>query len=402
MELRDNTKKEGEQKTMKLKNKKGSKKQKLDKNKKPSKFREYYLKWKKWSEMEKEKKEFLKRNQNKSIKPKGYVARKIGVVSFWVLFGFMFLVVMVTFFSSDDKANADQKIEIKQNYATSPEAIQYAKNFVQDYFNWTISDEAIKGRNQTLEKYFVKGIFQSATMDLKQVGWNSSFKEAQLKKVEDKGENLAYITFLVKFELKRVPTPEQPENTETKELEKYFVVPIAYDGGTFGVYELPKFTYIYEDKTTIKEVATKGKLQKANVDIIQQIETFLPTFFKTYSEDEKDKLNYMLTNEKVTNGLNGTIHFDSIDKMEVFNGSKENHYIVFTQVIFVEPETGIPFKVNHQLELVKQGDRFVVDGMDNMTDKEVVSEGDKDKEVNVKAKPVDIEKAEVPEVDQSN
>jgi len=109
MELRDNTKKEGEQKIMKLKNKKGSKNQQLDKNKKLSKFREYYLKWKKWYEMKKENKEFLKRNQNKSIKPKGYVARKIGVVSFWVLFGFMFLVVMVTFFSSDDKANADQK-----------------------------------------------------------------------------------------------------------------------------------------------------------------------------------------------------------------------------------------------------------------------------------------------------
>lgn len=354
-----------------------------------SKITIFYRKWKKWSEMEKEKKELKKLNQNKSIKPKGFVARKFGVITFWTLFGFMFLVVMVNLFSSGNETNAEKKVEIEQNYATTPEAIQFAKNFIQDYFTWNIKSDEFQKHVESLEKYYTKEVYENSALDTKRAGYNSTFKDAQLKKVEKKGDNLSYITFLVTFQLTKVGT-DGKENPAKITTSKYVVVPVAYDGKTFGVYELPKFTYIYEDKTTIKEVKTQAKLQKADTGIAEQIEEFLPTFFKTYAEDEKDKLNYMLTNEKVTDGLNGTMKFDSIEKVEVFNGKKEKHYIVFTQVLFADPLTKIPFRTNYQLEIVKQKDHYVVFGIDNLTEKGVVSEKSQSNENKVKDGEVEV------------
>ena len=55
--------------------------------------------FKKSSENEKRKKEIRKRE--KKSKPKGYRAKKLGAITFWVLFLFMLLIVFVNVFSSN-------------------------------------------------------------------------------------------------------------------------------------------------------------------------------------------------------------------------------------------------------------------------------------------------------------
>lgn len=364
-----------------LKKEKTPKKKNLDKP--PLKIKTMIIKFKKWQEMEKEKKELKKQDINYSIKPKGYFARKIGVASFWVLFSFMFLVVCVTLFSPNDEATAENEMNFEINQATTPEAIQFAENFLKEYFTWTVNEEGNKVRQEKLMKYISEELVGHPAFDVKNLEWNSTFKKSEIREITEKGDHLAYITFLVDFEFTKVINADDPEQNEKgpeiKTLQKYIEVPVAYDGYSYGIYELPKFTHIFEDKTTVKSVKTSTKFQQADIEIVNKVNEFLPTFFKTYAEDEKEKLNYMLKKENITNGLNGSMRFEDIENLQVFNGNEENQFFVFVEVIFVEPETQTPFVVNHQLELTLEQDKLLVSGMNDAPNKGVISTKDSEK-----------------------
>lgn len=331
------------------------------------KVKSFFSKFKKVIKYEKEKKEAKKRPKNKSVKPKGFLARKVGVIVFWVTFGFMFLIVVVTFFSDgSDEANADEYNHLKeQNQATSPEAIQFAENFAKDYFTWTVSDEGKHERKEKMSKYLAQGINEYAGLDFGSLEWNSSFKGSEVKKVQEKGDNLAHITLLVEMNISK------SDEDEVNKTEKYFVVPVAYDGKTYGIYELPKFTYVQE-QTTLKQV-TSERLKKAELADSRNIKDFLPTFFKSYAEDSKDKLNYIIANEDITDGLNETMLFKSINKADIYmkNDEDDNTFVVFTEVTFTEPETNIPFVSNYQLSVIKKDGRYIVSGIDDQENKVV-------------------------------
>lgn len=366
---------------------------KENKDKKLSIIRIRLEEFKRWKEADKEKKALIKQNINRSIKPQGYFARKMGVIIFWILFSFMFLVVIVTIFSNNESKKATtNEVVIKENYATSAEAMQFAMNFARDYFTWTDSNAGVEQRIEKMARYMPDPLRNNVGISIKDSGWNSKFIGAELRKVNDKGENFSQITLLVAVELSKGsatspsdptqaavtsenPSPTEQIPTEIKTVIKYFVVPVVWDGQTFGVYELPKFTYIYENQTTLKEIKY-AELSQADTKITKEIEKFLPVFFKSYAEDSKVELNYMISKEDVTDGLNGTMLFDSIKNLAVYQGNKEEQFIVFTEVVFLDPETKMPFYTNYQLEIIKNKDKFLVSAIDNQKHSKIVSKKD--------------------------
>jgi hypothetical protein len=373
VEANSNLREEGEFMKYKVKKKKVTKN---EMDKKPSKLKKLQILFKNWLEEEKQKNEIRKQEINRSVKPKGFLARKLGIITFWILFLFMFLVIIVTIFSGNDEVTAGKDIEIEINQATTPEAIQFAENFLKDYFTWTLSEEGQEKREQAMVKYVAEELrdHSSFALDLKNMTWNSKYIKSEIKNIEEKGEHLAYLTFLVEFEFTKAS--EGKDQPETKRLQKYIDVPVAHDGYSYGIFDLPKFTFLNEDETTIKSVGME-RLDQADVSIANKINEFLPTFFKTYAEDEKEKLDYMLKNPDITEGLNGTMLFDSITNIQAFNKEKNENeiteFIVFVEVKLIEPETKMPFLVNHQLELVIEDDRLLVSGMNNHEYKEVIT-----------------------------
>lgn len=350
-------KKKEKKKTVKQLNKKGS--PLIGKGKKLIKF------IKKISEEEKQKKLEKKMNPNVSIKPKGFFARKMGVITFWSLFGFMFLVVILTLLGGD-KSSAEIDLEkfYEENYnnATSSEAIQFAENFTKDYFTWKVSDDGKHKRKEKMALYLAEGLNEYAGVDMNSLEWNSTHKKSELKRVEGKGKNLAHITFKVNFEL------SQGKDKVSKKT-KFFVVPVAYDGYSFGVYELPKFTYIQEE-TTLQRVINP-KLNQGQTGVKKEIEEFLGTFFTSYTQDGQDKLNYFLSQDNITDGLEGTMLFSEVNDLDVLvpeemNQSYEEEYIAFVDVTFIEPDTKLPFQTNYQLRIIKKEDRYMVAGIDDL------------------------------------
>ncbi|GAE93046.1 hypothetical protein JCM21714_2080 [Gracilibacillus boraciitolerans JCM 21714] len=291
----------------------------------------------------------------------------MGVISFWSLFSIMVLVVLVTMFGgSSSNAEIDYKkiLEANKNHATTDEAIQFAENFTQDYFTWKATDEGKNNRKSIMSKYMIEDLDDYGGIDFTNMKKNAVVRNVELRQIEEKAKDVAHITFYVEYELK-----ESGEDAKTIKSEKYFVVPVAYDGKTYGVYELPKFTFL-EEATTVKSVSTP-KYKKADTSEKNEIQEFLSTFFSSYAEDSQDKLNYLLYTEDLTPGLKQTVLFNQIKNSDIFLGENELEYLAVAEVIFKDPKSDISFATNYQLNLVKREGRYMVAGIDDIANKQV-------------------------------
>lgn len=302
--------------------------------------------------------------KNRSVKPRGFWSRRAGVFTFWTMFGFMFLVVLVNVFSPSSDTKADQPAAKPTNKATSQEAVQFAKEFSRAYFTWVNSAEGKAQRQASMAAFLGSGLDEYAGLYTDRLDWHSRFVSAEVKDTEEMGENIANITLKVTFQLYKTDK-EGKAVTEEKEAFKYFVVPVAFDGHTFGVYELPKFTYVPE-RTTLDKVAYQ-KLKRADTKAANEVKQFLNTFFRSFAEDPQDQLNYILAEDDAIQGLQQTMRFEQVKKAEVFKNDTEsgNEYVVFAEVTLADPETGIPFDGHYQLTAIHQNGKYVAAGIDD-------------------------------------
>lgn len=315
-----------------------------------------------------------KEKSQKAYRPPGYTARRAGAVVFWILFVFMLVVVGVNMAqpSSTASQTTTQKEKL-ENVSTKPEALQFAENFTEEYFAWGIGNEADKERQGRLKGYLAEGLDEQAGLNTDSLQYSSKLIESEVRKVEEVGENKAYITFLVKQELSKtvekeieVPNKKDPKkkekkiekDTETKNAQKFFVVPVGFEG-SYGVYELPKFTYLKDGTQLKKEETTKQKPVGDN-EIEQNIKGFLNTFFGSYAADPIDKLSYVLEDKSVSNGLNKSLEFVEVKKSAVYLGEKEGQYQVYADVIFKDPESQTKFTTEYTLLVEQREGRFVV------------------------------------------
>lgn len=299
----------------------------------------------------------------KVSKPKSYVFRKLGAATFWMLFAFMFLVVFVNVFSTSPTTEATPEQTLEMNFTTQPEAIQFAQDFVSEYFTWDV--EEMTDRQERLQKYLAIGVSEEAGLVTQDRGWNSNINGATLKKVEEISKNKAHIIFEVHAALTKVGKEESDKNSKTTEdeqtLRKYFAVPVAYDGKTLGVYSTPYFTNVDDEiKSQIdNNNLTKGLKKPDNSEEASNITNFLDTFFASFAQDPPDRLAYIL-NDTSAVGLDGAMEFVEVTKSDVYQAKNEKQYIVHAEVTFAEPETKLNFNSVYYMLVANENGRYVV------------------------------------------
>lgn len=322
--------------------------------------------FKKSSENERRKKEIVK--HEKKGKPKGYRAKKLGAITFWLLFLFMLLIVSVSVFSSNGLSNAAEDEDGPNiNKATSAEGIEFSKTFLSTYFNWNSDNEQRSDRLDRLGHYLPEKLSEQAIASDKE--WNATIARENivLKEVENLGDSKARITFQVKVVFEK---PAVQENKDEKSAPapkkvkavKYVSVPVYYDEDKrrFIVYELPSFSYVEQMKIE-KAIAPETEGLKTITDgSTQNVKAFLATFFEAYSNDSKDKLIYIIEDPKHQNGLNQTMNFVGLKNTEIFEGKKVDEKVVRTEVILADPETGIEFTSTYTLVLAEKERRYTV------------------------------------------
>lgn len=301
--------------------------------------------------------------------PKGYRARRYGVYAFWSVFigMFLFLGLLLLSNGSDD---SDKKEDILYDKVASQEATVFAQNFIRAYFQWERTDEGIVARQQALAPYLVKGLDVNAGLVTKGIQWNSTYLSSQIRDVTIIESGIGQITFQVKSKLSN--------GAEEKVLEQFMVVPVAYDGESFGVYELPKYTDI-ANQTTVKAVTDK-RLKSATTDDSNEVKAFVETFFKTYVEGEYEQLRYLLVKNSDITGLNAKYTFKEVYEIEVLQDEAETGFITNVKVAIVNPATMLETLMSYQLSIKKSEDKFVVKAMDDLDGKTIESKSAVDME----------------------
>lgn len=310
------------------------------------------------------------RKKGKQRKPPGYRARSTGRIFFWVAFGFMFIVVVTNVLSPPSEAVSKEPIQAKQNEATNQAAVQFAENFAYQYFTWTKgdNDDWIEERQTRLQPFLAKGLDENGGLNTSQMEWNSTITKASLAKIEDKGDNKALITLFVKADFTKKTKSEEVvkkdgkeekkevEKDETKPFQQYFVVPVAYENGTYGVYQLPKYTNLPQQ--TKVELEQREGLTEYNGNR-GKVESFIYTFFKSYTQDSSSELSYMLANGTRIQGLDGKMEFVSLKNLDIKEDSKGNIQ-TFASIELKDKETGTVFASDYSVLIQEKDGRLFV------------------------------------------
>jgi uncharacterized protein (DUF1330 family) len=306
-------------------------------------------------------------NENKKEKvkktiPVGYQVRRFGAVVGWGIFLSFGLYACsgIGKHATEAKQTIATKAPVvqqmeKENPATSQAAVQFAQDFVVAYFTWGTGNDAKQNRQNQLSKFLAQGLDPEAGVNMDSIKNTSTFKSAEVKNVKDDGPNKAKITFSVTYAL---ADPNAPQSAP-KQATKAIVVPVQYDGQTYGIYQLPSFTTL-PDKTTLEAKADLKMKKVSDTSTVEGIANFLNTFFKSYSQDGKDQLSYFLLDKENQKGLQKSMNFIRVNNNTVYQGKSKDQYLVYCDVEMEDPDSQSQFITTYLLTVQKQGGNYVV------------------------------------------
>lgn len=317
-----------------------------------------------------------KPEKKKAYRPRGYRTRKIGVWAFWILLVMILLVgnSLLNAVRSSKAQTEPTEQAITLNPATTTTAVQYAQNFAKEYFTWKPDDKSLSDRKERLAPYLAKGMDEQAGLQTNGLKTTSVLTKTEIKNIEEKGAKEAYVTLKV-YQKVGIPkevtqTNKQTKQTkvvsikyEPKEVTKFFVVPVGYNEN-FGIYDLPKFTYINPQTSLELADQTKGMNEVEDSAAKENVRNFLDTFFDSYTQDSRDKLAYLLEDPEHPNGLNKRMNFVSVYSASVYQDDAPTNYIVRTTVIMEDPDTKDRYKTNYSLNITQKDARYVVTKID--------------------------------------
>lgn len=338
-----------------------------------------------------EKKKSDEKKKLKQSRPKGMMARRAGMFTFWILFSFMFIVTMANIFGGGD-VTYDEALNRERNKLLDGEGVEFARSFVHDYFNWDIGKHGENDLRMRVSPYLTENLNELAGIQYDDK-WMSQVdkRNIELKDVQEIDKNKARFVFKVKLTMKS-PTTEkdtvfdeeelsfeevvQAKNKvyvkngfKVKDMVKYISVPVYYDEetDTFAVFDLPSFTYVDEKGTKEPFTTRISELQVISDAYIENnINSFLTTFFASYSKDSKDKLSYILEDERHANGLQGTMEFSKINESKIYEiDENHNRFLVDVTVEMVEPTTKYKFDNKYLVVIKRKDQRYVVESLND-------------------------------------
>ncbi|HDX9577630.1 TPA: conjugal transfer protein [Bacillus pseudomycoides] len=300
----------------------------------------------------------------KPIRVPSYKGRLIGKWAFWILFSWMLIISLTTVLKGKDtRAEAKSKSEQvtqKQNLATRPESIEFARLFAKEYFTWQRGEEGLRKRVERLQPYLLKTLDPQAGMDPNSLQWDANFLYAIVLKVEEGKGNEANVIFKVGYKLHRQKQDNSGE--EVKDVQQQISIPIQTDGKAFVINGLPQIVKV-EQKADVKE-EKKEIAEIKDFKVKEEIREFLPTFFKSYTTATPKELAYVLDNSQIK-GLEGAMKLDKVNSSKVYPGKEEGWYEVQTEVVMIDVHSETKMKAFYLLTVKKDGKQFVVTNLQN-------------------------------------
>ncbi|MBT2576895.1 conjugal transfer protein [Bacillus sp. ISL-8] len=318
-------------------------------------------------------KERLNKWREKRRKPfrvPSYKAKKIGNVAFWVIFLWMFIVSITGLVTNNKlkamvQQNPDSKVQVKVNEATRPEAVEFTKQFVKEYFTWKRGDNERANREGRLKPYLLEGSDPQAGLDMHSLQWDANYIQASILRVKETGKQSADMILKVDYKLHQQKEEKQGEEIkkvdEGRDVTETIAVPIQTDGKGFIVTGNPQVVKV-DNKAELKIDKDEKRPEEAEHKARQEIREFLPTFFKSYTTATQKELEYVLHNKDIK-GLEGALHFEQIKEVKVYVGSKKDTYEVHTSVEMKDTVSESKMTMKYVLTVKKEAKQYIVTDM---------------------------------------
>lgn len=283
--------------------------------------------------------------------------QKILRVGFWGLLFYITITSSVVIAIQFQLISVPKKAQSKEETAkTEPHLLQlseisFSKLFAREYLSWTIGEE--KSRSTRLQPFLGPGIDEQGGLDFSKSEWNSYPQNIEVWKIENRENGVKEVTVYAETYLTKVNNEDLQ-----KRIDRYMVVPIRKAGDSYLVVDTPNFIAPPVASSLPKEKETEEKGEPVNVALRTEIEQWLPTFWKTYTNDSPHEISYLMKNNQPTVGLAGVMNFIESKKVEV--RKEGNDYLVKNQVLLQDIATKTEVTYNYTLKLVKEENRWFI------------------------------------------
>ncbi|PTM52185.1 conjugal transfer protein [Desmospora activa] len=248
---------------------------------------------------------------------------------------------------------SEEKVE-KEDSTDQSTARAFAARFAREYFLWSEGNEDT--RKDRLSTYLHPDIDVQGGLNLKNAEWDSWAREVETWKVESGGkEGQLEATVYVQLTMTK--------GKEQKRVDRWVTIPMLKAGDSYVVTAPP--LYIPPPQVNLpedQEDSDKEKGDSVSSDIRDDVETFLDSFWDTYTTGKPEEIDrYLFEGVEPTEGLVGILHYQEMDKLEVRQDGDD--YIADCRVKFQDLSSRGEIEYNFTLYLTREGTRWYVSSM---------------------------------------
>lgn len=234
----------------------------------------------------------------------------------------------------------------------------FAEQFAREYFVWKKNRE--EERDKRLAEFLPQNMIDRVKMDVK----DATFEKAEVfmtsvwnVKTRTDGSDIKDVTVFVEQWL------YSESGKDDKRVLRYLVVPVKKAGESYLVadqpYEIPR---PQAAQLTEKKKDEKSEGQLVDEATSKKVETFLNDFWKSYTQDRKEQIAYMMKDQKPVQGYKGIFKFVQLSNLKIYK-EQGIEYKADCDVLLEDVQSAIKVTYHYQFTLIQEKDRFYVSKM---------------------------------------
>ncbi|SGO61187.1 Conjugative transposon protein TcpC [Mycobacterium tuberculosis] len=243
-------------------------------------------------------------------------------------------------------AEPTEKKEEAPSYQLSAQT--FATNFTREYLQWTKGKE--DSRKERLEPYLHPDLDAQAGLDMSQVEWDSWAREVEVWSLQPLGKG--------KWEAFAYAQLQMSQGKKQKRVDRWMKIPMEEAGESFRVTAPPYFVAQPKADPPKEEESEEKKGDAVDSAVQEDVETFLNSFWKTYTTGKPEEIRYLMKGEGETEGLTGILSFVEMRDLKVYQEGES--YRAESMVLFQDLASGAEVTYPYTLYLEREGTRWYV------------------------------------------
>src|SRR5699024_4823125 len=155
------------------------------------------------------------------------------------------------------------------------------------------------------------------------------------------------------------------ELTKSKDMLLYAVIPVYLTKeDSFLIYDYPSYTFV-DNKEPVETNESElnvyeGFSELKEDDVKENIVSFLDTFFVAFSEDDGDKLSYLIEDKYYKHELNKTLKYLKLNDVLIYDSGNGNELLVKADVSFSQLNELLELQTTYDLIITQKEGRYIV------------------------------------------